>query len=180
MAGCKPAYLPVVITAVEALLDDRCNTRGVQCSTHISTPLVIVNGPVRLLQAPDFPHAMTDAELEGHLTRLRETWPAGERAFQAQTVLDPDPALWFLTGQNFWENNPVWLVQHRAGVDSLKVWMDAGTEDIWLPNIEAVHTALVGEGVHVDWHVFPGPHEAVYWIDHVPDYLRFYSEALGT
>jgi len=46
MAGCKPAYLPVVITAVEALLDERCNTRGVQCSTHISTPLVIVNGPI--------------------------------------------------------------------------------------------------------------------------------------
>jgi hypothetical protein len=46
MAGCKPAYLPVVITAVEALLDDRCNTRGVQCSTHIATPLVIVNGPI--------------------------------------------------------------------------------------------------------------------------------------
>jgi enterochelin esterase-like enzyme len=94
--------------------------------------------------------------------------------------LEPDPALWFLTGQNFWENNPVWLVQHRGGVDSLKIWMDAGTEDVWLPNIEAVHTALIGEGVHVDWHVFPGPHEAIYWIDHVPDYLRFYSEALGT
>jgi hypothetical protein len=46
MAGCRPAYLPVVITAVEALLDERCNTRGVQCSTHISTPLVIVNGPI--------------------------------------------------------------------------------------------------------------------------------------
>jgi hypothetical protein len=46
MAGCKPSYLPVVLTAVEALLDERCNTRGVQCSTHISTPLVIVNGPI--------------------------------------------------------------------------------------------------------------------------------------
>lgn len=46
MAGCKPAYLPVVIAAVEALLDDRCNTRGVQCSTHIASPLVIVNGPI--------------------------------------------------------------------------------------------------------------------------------------
>jgi hypothetical protein len=46
MAGCKPAYLPVVITAIEALLDDRCNTRGVQCSTHISSPLIIVNGPI--------------------------------------------------------------------------------------------------------------------------------------
>jgi hypothetical protein len=46
MAGCKPDYLPVVIAAVEALLDDRCNTRGVQCSTHIASPLVIVNGPL--------------------------------------------------------------------------------------------------------------------------------------
>lgn len=55
--------------------------------------LVLVNGPLRLTQAPDFPHAMTSAELEGHLTRLRETWPAGEREFQSHTVLDPDPAL---------------------------------------------------------------------------------------
>jgi hypothetical protein len=46
MAGCKPAYLPVVIAAIEALLDERCNTRGVQCSTHIASPLVIVNGPI--------------------------------------------------------------------------------------------------------------------------------------
>jgi hypothetical protein len=46
MAGCKPAYLPVVIAAIKALLDDRCNTRGVQCSTHIASPLVIVNGPI--------------------------------------------------------------------------------------------------------------------------------------
>ena len=94
--------------------------------------------------------------------------------------LEPDPALWFLQGQTFWDNDPVWLAQNRSGLDTLSIWLDAGTEDIWLPNIEAVHTALVGEGVHVDWHVFPGPHEAVYWIDHVPDYLRFYSEALGT
>jgi len=46
MAGCKPEYFPVVVAAVAALLDDRCNTRGVQCSTHISSPLVIVNGPL--------------------------------------------------------------------------------------------------------------------------------------
>jgi non-heme chloroperoxidase len=55
--------------------------------------LVVVNGPLRLTQAPDFPHTMTEAELEGHLTRLRDTWPAGEREFQAQTVLNRDPAL---------------------------------------------------------------------------------------
>ena len=94
--------------------------------------------------------------------------------------LEPDPVLWFLTGDNFWEHNPIWLAQHRPGLDSLKIWLDAGTDDVWLPNIEAVHATLVGEGLHVEWHILPGPHEAEYWISHVPEYLRFYSTALRT
>jgi enterochelin esterase-like enzyme len=94
--------------------------------------------------------------------------------------LEPDPALWFLQGQTFWDNDPVWLAQNRPGLDSLTIWLDAGDEDIWLPNIEAVHAALVDEGLHPIWHVFPGPHEAEYWIEHVPDYLRFYGGALKT
>jgi enterochelin esterase-like enzyme len=92
--------------------------------------------------------------------------------------LEPDPALWFLAGQNFWDNNPVWLIEHRSGLESLQIWIDAGTDDIWLPNIEAVHQALVEHGLHPMWHVFPGPHEAEYWIEHVPDYLHFYGGAL--
>ena len=94
--------------------------------------------------------------------------------------LEPDPTLWFLTGENFWEHNPIWLAQHRPGLDSLKIWLDAGTDDVWLPNIETVHATLVGEGLHVEWHILPGPHEAEYWISHVPEYLRFYSTALQT
>jgi enterochelin esterase-like enzyme len=94
--------------------------------------------------------------------------------------LEPDQSLWFLTGDNFWEHNPVWLAQNRTGLDSLKIWLDAGSEDIWLPNIEAVHQTLIDEGMHVEWHAYPGPHEAEYWIEHVPDYLRFYSAALGS
>jgi hypothetical protein len=47
MAGCRPEYMPVVLTALGAMLDDRFNLRGMQCSTHLSTPLLILNGPVR-------------------------------------------------------------------------------------------------------------------------------------
>ncbi len=47
MAGCQPAYMPVVVAAIEALLDDRFNLHGVQCTTHVTAPLVIVNGPIR-------------------------------------------------------------------------------------------------------------------------------------
>jgi pimeloyl-ACP methyl ester carboxylesterase len=55
--------------------------------------LVLVNGPLRLTRAPDFPHAMTAAQLDGYLDELRDGWPASERAFQAATVLDPAPAV---------------------------------------------------------------------------------------
>ncbi|MBI2854343.1 MAG: hypothetical protein HYX87_05405 [Chloroflexi bacterium] len=46
MAGCRPNYLPVVITAVEALLDKGFNLDAVQPTTGPITQLVIVNGPV--------------------------------------------------------------------------------------------------------------------------------------
>ena len=46
MAGCRPEVLPIVVTAVEAMLEDRFNLRGVQCTTHSCWPLVIVSGPL--------------------------------------------------------------------------------------------------------------------------------------
>lgn len=47
MAGCRPEYMPVVVKAIELLVDDRFNVGGMQCSTHMSTPLVIIHGPIR-------------------------------------------------------------------------------------------------------------------------------------
>jgi non-heme chloroperoxidase len=55
--------------------------------------LVIVNGPLRLTRVPGFPHAMAEDELAGYIRDLRDSWPAGEREFQAQTLLDPVPAV---------------------------------------------------------------------------------------
>jgi non-heme chloroperoxidase len=55
--------------------------------------VVLVNGPLRLTRAPDFPHAMTDQELDGYLRDLAEGWPASEREFQAATVLGPSDAV---------------------------------------------------------------------------------------
>ena len=45
MAGCKPEYLPILITALEALLDPKANWRGLTTTTATSAVLVIVNGP---------------------------------------------------------------------------------------------------------------------------------------
>ena len=46
MAGCKPEYLPVVITAVEAALQDEFCMHGLLATTYFSGPLVLVNGPI--------------------------------------------------------------------------------------------------------------------------------------
>jgi len=46
MAGCKPEYLPVVITAIEALADPLFNLDSVQATTHPVAPLIVVNGPI--------------------------------------------------------------------------------------------------------------------------------------
>jgi hypothetical protein len=45
MAGCEPAYFPIIVAAVEALLDPAFNLYGVQATTHPVAPLVVVNGP---------------------------------------------------------------------------------------------------------------------------------------
>jgi len=46
MAGCLPEYLPVILTAVEAILEDKFNLYGVQSTTHPCAPLLILNGPL--------------------------------------------------------------------------------------------------------------------------------------
>ena len=46
MAGCRPAYFPVVVAAVEALLDPVFNLFAVQATTHPCAPCIIVNGPI--------------------------------------------------------------------------------------------------------------------------------------
>jgi pimeloyl-ACP methyl ester carboxylesterase len=54
--------------------------------------LVLHNGPLRLVRADDFPHAMTQEQLDGYLDRLAADWPVGERAFTAESLLpDADP-----------------------------------------------------------------------------------------
>ena len=46
MAGCKPSYMPLLISALEALLDPIANWRGITTTTATSAAMVIVNGPI--------------------------------------------------------------------------------------------------------------------------------------
>ena len=46
MAGCRASYFPVVLAAVEAMIEEDCKLYGAQTATNMSTPLLILNGPV--------------------------------------------------------------------------------------------------------------------------------------
>jgi len=47
MAGCKPEYLPVVLAAVEAVLEEGFAMHGVLATTMFVGPVVVVNGAIR-------------------------------------------------------------------------------------------------------------------------------------
>lgn len=46
MAGCLPTYFPVVVAAVEAVAQEEFNLLGVQTTTGMAAPVVIINGPI--------------------------------------------------------------------------------------------------------------------------------------
>jgi hypothetical protein len=46
LAGCAPACLPVLVTAVRAIANERINIRGINATTHPAAPLLIVSGDI--------------------------------------------------------------------------------------------------------------------------------------
>jgi hypothetical protein len=47
MAGCKPAYFPVVVAALRAVLKPEYNLHGTLATTHPCAQMLLVNGPAR-------------------------------------------------------------------------------------------------------------------------------------
>jgi len=47
MAGCLPAYFPIVLAAIDALVDPKYELYGTNTTTNPVAPLTIVNGPLR-------------------------------------------------------------------------------------------------------------------------------------
>jgi hypothetical protein len=47
MAGCTADWMPIVVAAVEAVLDEQFDLTEMQATTHCTAPLILVNGPVR-------------------------------------------------------------------------------------------------------------------------------------
>jgi S-formylglutathione hydrolase FrmB len=77
-------------------------------------------------------------------------------------------------------HDPVPLVQaHPDIAKTLRLWIDVGVDDPWLPSAEAFHQQLLRAGIPHEWHVWPGTHSGDYWSAHTADYLDFYGQALA-
>jgi hypothetical protein len=48
MAGCEPRHLPVVVAAITALAHPSVNLYGILATTHPTTTMVMVNGPIAI------------------------------------------------------------------------------------------------------------------------------------
>src|SRR5207247_7972773 len=49
LAGCLPAYMPVVVAVLGAMCDEKYTLHGNSASTGGAAPFIVVNGPVRTL-----------------------------------------------------------------------------------------------------------------------------------
>ncbi|MCZ7574186.1 MAG: hypothetical protein M5U01_37020 [Ardenticatenaceae bacterium] len=68
MAGCRTEYLPVVLAAVQAMLDPRFDLGGVQATTGPHAPLVVVNGPLARELAINAGHGAFGPGWQGNAT----------------------------------------------------------------------------------------------------------------
>ena len=89
-----------------------------------------------------------------------------------------DTFAFFGRGEAFAQRDPLSLVQQGVAPAS-RLWIDAGDQDPWSRQVERLSGALDQQRAPHVLRIFPGIHDGSYWSQHIADYLRFYSAALG-
>lgn len=68
MAGCAPEYFPLVMLAIEAMAEEQFNLYGIQATTHVCAPLILINGPVARELGVNSGHAALGAGTHSNAT----------------------------------------------------------------------------------------------------------------
>lgn len=87
--------------------------------------------------------------------------------------------IFFGDERHFETYDPLAVATIGPGAMRVTTWIDLGNEDVFLESTSKLRDALVARGAEVHFHVFEGEHEGWYWMGYLPEYLRFYSSALG-
>jgi enterochelin esterase-like enzyme len=85
----------------------------------------------------------------------------------------------FGAGEAFSQRDPIALVAAGRMPATVRLWLDAGDEDWWLPSVDRLRDALASREIPVEWRLWPGTHDSPYWAEHVDDFLRFYGQAFA-
>jgi S-formylglutathione hydrolase FrmB len=80
-------------------------------------------------------------------------------------------------GRDYQQRDPVSLVQLNTPVNGA-VFIDMGAQDPWLPRTKLFHELLLSKGIEHTWLLRSGDHQTEYWVQHIPEYLRWYDAQL--
>jgi enterochelin esterase-like enzyme len=86
---------------------------------------------------------------------------------------------WLGSGAEFADSDPISLARSERQLRRLRIWIDAGDEDMWLDRVEQLHRVLSRRNIGHEFNIFPGEHWGGYWTEHLPQYLQFYDAALN-
>lgn len=99
------------------------------------------------------------------------------------TLRSKDQAPDYFGDQDFYEaHDPVSLAKNLpvSTLESLKIWIDIGTKDqTWRPRTEELNQNLTDRDIDHTWHLWEGDHGGEYWTEHLPAYLKFYSDGVS-
>jgi enterochelin esterase-like enzyme len=81
--------------------------------------------------------------------------------------------------RSFWDRNNPLTIAHAAELAGMKIYFDCGSEDDYgfEAGAQALHNVLVSRHISHEFHLYPGGHNWAYFAEHLPDSLRFNSEA---
>jgi S-formylglutathione hydrolase FrmB len=81
--------------------------------------------------------------------------------------------------RSFWDRNNPLTIARTAEFAGMKIYFDCGSEDDYgfEAGAEALHKVLLSRRIPHEFHLYPGGHNWGYFAEHLPDSLRFNSEA---
>ena len=81
--------------------------------------------------------------------------------------------------RSFWDRNNPLTIARTAEFAGMKIYFDCGSEDDYgfEAGAEALHKVLLSHRIPHEFHLYPGGHNWGYFAEHLPDSLRFNSEA---
>ncbi|GIW05380.1 MAG: hypothetical protein KatS3mg060_0185 [Dehalococcoidia bacterium] len=104
------------------------------------------------------------------------TTPEGTSTYEPD---EPEVFWYFRNPADYRPYDPFELAPRRAAeARRLRIWLDVGNNDPWLPTVERFHALLTQLDIPHEFSIGEGTHEMSYWGPRMGQYVAFYGLAL--